>query len=263
MANLRLGHARADALVDLRQVLRLLSHPGGDAGRTEPGRAEQVAQRLRGPILGDELLDIEIDRRRLEALAILDGRDHAFGKRRLRHASAMRAAVNRGPMFRDQERALGKVEHLALLDPYRRLRPKRRTAMAAHACLMSNHAIGIGDLSQRVALVALLPATRLARATAQTARGTRLLPQTVARRRLGTVRTVLPQLPAKRGHFSLERRDLALQRSNQLLDFGGKNHPTLDSRSRPAVSKNRPIKTIQTPFHRNCGIPDSPRLGSY
>jgi hypothetical protein len=36
-------------------------------------------------------------------------------------------------------------------------------------------------------------------------------------------------LSAKIGDFSLERRDLALQRSDQLLNFGGKTHPTLDT----------------------------------
>jgi hypothetical protein len=73
MANLRLGHALADARVDLLQVLRLLGDPGDEAGRTDQRCAEQIAERLRGSILGDELLDIEIDRRRLEALAILGG----------------------------------------------------------------------------------------------------------------------------------------------------------------------------------------------
>ena len=54
----------------------------------------------------------------------------------------MRAAVDRGLMFRNHERALGKVEHLALLDPDRRLRFERPTAMAAAARLMPNHMIG-------------------------------------------------------------------------------------------------------------------------
>jgi hypothetical protein len=76
MANLRLGHALADALVNLSQFLRLLSHPGDDAGRTDQRRADEIAQRLRGPVFGDELLDIEIDRRRLEALAICVRRNH-------------------------------------------------------------------------------------------------------------------------------------------------------------------------------------------
>src|SRR5208337_2681023 len=247
MANLHLGHALADERVDLPQLLRLLSDPGHDAGRTDQRRAEQIAQRLRGPILGDELLDIEIDRRRLDALAILHGRHHAIGKRRLRLAPAIFAAVDRGLMFGDHERALGKVEHLAFLGPGRRLRIERRTAVAAGARLVSNHPIGIGDLPQRIALVALLPAARLARSAAQAASVARLLPQPVARRRPGTVGTVLTQLPAKVRHFSLKRRDLAPQRGDQLLDFGGKNHPTLDSDSSPAVSKNRPNKDLFYP----------------
>src|SRR5262245_30083523 len=148
----------------------------------------------------------------------------------------MRAAVDRDLMLRNHKRALGKVEHLALLGPGRRLRFEPRTAMAAGARLVPNHMIGIGDLPQRAALMALLPAARLARAASQAARDTRLLLQPVARRRLGTVRTVLSQLPTKIGHFSLQRSDLALQRSDQLLDFGGKIHPTLDSDSRPQVS---------------------------
>ena len=133
MANLRLGHARADECVDLPQRLRLLADPGDDAGRTDPWRAEQIAQRLRGAILGEELLDIEIDRRRLDPLALLHRRDHAIRKRRFRLAAATGATVDRRPMFRDQERALGKIEHLPLVDPDRRLRTERRTAMAAGA----------------------------------------------------------------------------------------------------------------------------------
>ena len=164
MANLHFGHALADARIDLPQIFPLLSNPGHDAGRADQRRAEKIAQSLRGPILGYELLDIEIDRRGPDALAILSGRDHSHGKRRLRLAAAMRAAVDRGLMFRNHERALGKVEHLALLDPDRRLRFERRTAMAAGARLMPNHMIGIGGLPQRAALVALLPAARLARA---------------------------------------------------------------------------------------------------
>jgi hypothetical protein len=46
-----------------------------------------------------------------------------------------------------------------------------------------------------------------------------------------------PQLSTKISDFSLEHRDLALQRSDQLLDFGGKMHPTLDSDSQPQVSQ--------------------------
>src|SRR5271157_3570472 len=184
MANLRLGHALADERVDLLQLLRLLSDPGDDAGRTDQWRAEQIAQRLRGAILGDELLDIEIDRRRLDPLAILHRRDHAIRKRRFRLAAATGATVDRCPMFRDHERALGQIEHLPLVDPDRRLRTERRTAMAAGACRVPNHAIRVADLSQRTPLVAPLTAARLARRSAQAASEAMLLLQPVARRGL-------------------------------------------------------------------------------
>ena len=163
-------------------------------------------------------------------------------------------------MFRNHERALGKVEHLALLDPDRRLRFERRTAMAAGARLMPNHMIGIGGLPQRAALVALLPAARLARAASQAARDPRFLLQPVARRRLGTVRTVLSQLSTKISDFSLEYRDLVLQRSDQLIDFGGKIHPTLQFKF-PAPSL--PSSSHRKKIRRNSGISDSPHLGSY
>ncbi len=48
-------------------------------------------------------------------------------------------------MFGDQERALGKIEHLALLNLLGRPRIERPTAMAARARLVPNHTIGIGD----------------------------------------------------------------------------------------------------------------------
>ena len=227
-SNPRLGHPDADERVDLPQRLRLLSHPGDDAGRTDQRRAEEIAERLGSPILGQKLLDIEIDRRRPEALAILGQRDHAIGKRRFRLAAATGAAVDRRLMFGDHQRPLGKVEHLALLDPDRRLRIERRTAMATGARRVLNHAIRIGDLPQRIPFVALLPAARLARAAAQAAGNARLLLQSIARRRLGTVGTVLPQLPAKLRHFSLKRRDLESQRGDQVLDFGWKNHPPVE-----------------------------------
>lgn len=204
--------------------LRLLADPGDDAGRTDQRGAEQIAQRLRGPVLGDELLDIEIDRRRLDALAILHRRDHAIGKPRPGLAPAIFAAVDRGLMFRDHERALGKIEHLAFLDSGRRLRTEGRTATATDTRRVLNHPIRIGDLPQRGALMALLPAAWPARCAAQAAGNARLRLQPVARRRPGTVRTVLPQLPAKVRHFSLKRRDLAFQRGDQFLDFDRKNH---------------------------------------
>jgi hypothetical protein len=131
MANLHFGHALADARIDQPQVFSLLSNPGHDAGRADQRRAEKIAQSLRGPILGYELLDIEIDRRGPDALAILGGRDHSHGKRRLRLAAAMRAAVDRGlaapfaglpPAARLRVRQLCRPEYAAILDEFDRRR---------------------------------------------------------------------------------------------------------------------------------------------
>src|SRR5208337_4738291 len=105
---------------------------------------------------------------------------------------------------------------------------------------------GSATCSKSAALVAGLAAARLARAAAQAARDARLLLQPVARRGLGTVRAVLPQLAAKVRHFSLKRRNPPLQRGDQLFDFGRENHPILDSDSPPVVSENPPTKLLST-----------------
>ena len=130
--------------------------------------------------------------------------------------------------------------------------------MAAGARRVPNHAIRIADLPQRTPLVALLPAARLAGATAQAAGQARLLLQPVARRGLGTVGAIPPQLPARVRHFSLKRRDLASQRGDQFLDFGRKNHPPVDSDSQPAVSNDQPNKR---PFKPAVTFSTHPGLG--
>src|SRR5258708_12301525 len=100
MADLHFGHALADARIDLPQVFSLVSNPGHDAGRADQRRAEKIAQSLRGPILGNELLDIEIDRRGPDALAILSGRDHSPGKRPLLLAPPIPPPVDRALLSR-------------------------------------------------------------------------------------------------------------------------------------------------------------------
>src|SRR5260370_27243697 len=82
MAHLHFGHALADARIDLPQVLSLLSNPGHDAGRADQRRAETIAQSSRGPILGNEFLDIEIDRPVLDALTSFSAPPHALGQPR-------------------------------------------------------------------------------------------------------------------------------------------------------------------------------------
>jgi uncharacterized peroxidase-related enzyme len=259
MANLGLGQALADGLVDVAQRSRLLSHPSDNAGRADQRRAKKIAQGLRGPILGDELMDVEVDRRGLDALAVLRRRDHAFRKRRLRYAPTMHATIDRGLMFRDQQRALGKIEHLALLDPYRRRLIERRTTMAARAGLVSNRVVGIGHLPQPAAIMALLTAARLARTTAKAAGDPRLLAQPVTRRRLGAVRAVQTQSTPKFGNLRPKPKYLRPKRSYQILNFGGKRHPTLDSDSTVYVcpnpaSETKFIKPVAFRTHLGLGV---------
>ena len=83
-------------------------------------------------------------------------------------------------MFGHQQQALGKIEHLVLFHRDCRIRTERRTAIPAGPRLMLNYEIGVGDLPQGVARVALLAAARLAGLTAQTKGGPRLLLQPVA-----------------------------------------------------------------------------------
>jgi hypothetical protein len=218
-------------------------HPVSSSWRTAACGGEQIAQGLRDAILGDQLLDIEIDRRRLDALAILGRRDDALRKGRLRHAPATPATLNRGLMFAHHQRALGNVEHLPFLDPRRPLRIEGRTAMAASAGLVSNHGVGIGDLPQSPAFVAPLATAQLTGTTAQTSRDPRLLLQPVARRRPGTVRTVQIQSTVKIGHLGPKRDYLRPRRSYQLRDFGGDIHPILGSDSPLRVSQHKLTKS--------------------
>ena len=115
--------------------------------------------------------------------------------------------------------------------------------MAARTSLMPNNGIGIGHLPQRAPFMALLAAARLARARAQASRNPRLLVQTVARRRLGAVRTVETQSSPKFGDLGTKGRYLRSQRSYQFLDFGGKRHLAFDSDSRLFVFPISPSKT--------------------
>src|SRR5665213_1287266 len=239
MTNLGLGDALADGLVDFAQGLRLLSHPSDDAGRTDQRRAEQIAQRKRGAILADHLLDVEIDRRRLEPLAILGRRDHALGKSRSRFATTVRAAMDGCAVFGHLGHARGKIEHLPFFRADHRTRAEPRATMAADGCGVLDDPVGIGDLAKRIALMALLTAARFARARAQAAENARLLLQSAARGRLRAIGAVQPQPPPKLGVLRTKHFDLALQRRNQFFEFGRK-HSTLESENARDVAPNRP-----------------------
>ena len=74
MADLGPADAGPESAIDSFQSLRLFSHPGDDASRAGERSLEQILERLRRPILGQKkLLHVEIDRRRLDAFAVLAG----------------------------------------------------------------------------------------------------------------------------------------------------------------------------------------------
>ena len=112
MADLGFSHPPLDGAIDAVQMRSLLARPGGQARRTDMGRADEVRKRLRRPVLRQKLLDVEIDRRRPDAFAILRRRDHPVGKLGPRHAPAMRAGVNHGLALGHLDQPLGQVEHL-------------------------------------------------------------------------------------------------------------------------------------------------------
>ena len=193
MAHRSLRHERGDPRRHSPEFLGLPLAPGDDAVRTKRRRAEQVGHRLRDPVLGNELLNVEIDRRRSDARAILSWRDHPLRENRRGLAAAAGAAIDHRLMFGDLESRLGRIEHLPLLNPRDHRCRQSGQAMATGLRFVPLDDVGLCDLLQRVAGVSRLPAARLVRLAAQAAGNARRLLQAVARGRLAAVRAVLVQ----------------------------------------------------------------------
>ncbi len=186
-AHPRRGGERADPPGDRRKRAGLSPHPVHHARGSDGRNAEEVGERLRRPVLGDQLLRMQIDGRRAQTLAILRRRLHACGKGRPRAPAAAGAGIDGPPMLGDFDPLRRQVEDLARLRFPRHRKREAGAAMAAGARLVQHDPVRIGDPLERIALVARLPAARLAGRFAQ---ARRLLPQAVARRRLRTRRTV-------------------------------------------------------------------------
>jgi len=158
-------------------------------------------------------------------------------------------------MFRDAQQALGKIEHLP---PLRALDPcgkEPRPAMNADLGCVLDCLVRLAPLAQRAAPMTRLAPARLVRPAAKAARKAWLLPQPVARRRLGARRAVKVQSPPKLGHLRQQRfilapqiRALAPKRLDQLANPGRWNHPNLDSHFHPRSSRKiRPPQTFSSP----------------
>ena len=121
------------------------------------------------------MLDVEIDRRRSQALAILRRRAHLGRERRPRLATAMGAGVDRDLVLRHLDQPLGQIEDLARLHADLHRSCERPLAMAARRRFVPDNPVGRRHPPQRIALVPGLPAARLARPAAKAAGNARLL----------------------------------------------------------------------------------------
>ena len=226
-AHRRRRDAGADAAPDRLQRLGLAANPARHARPAGRRRPEQVLQDLRGPFFGHELLGVEIDRRRLEAFAVLGRRNRPLGEGGAGAPPAGRAVVDRRAVLGHDQRLLRKIEDLTLLLADLQIRRESRPAMRADLGCVLDDRVRLGDLAQRVAVVALLTSARLARARAQALEHPRLLLRPVARGRLGAVGAVQPQPPSKLGVLRPKRCVLASEQVDQLHGLGRKNHSTL------------------------------------
>ena len=87
----RRRHAFAKGAIDRLQRFGLGSNPTGHARPAGRRRVKSLAA-LRNALFGDLLLRVEVDRRRLDALAILGRRDDAIGEGRARLTPTARQA---------------------------------------------------------------------------------------------------------------------------------------------------------------------------
>ena len=115
---------------------------------------------------------------------------------------------------------------------------------------MLDHMVGFGDLAESLAVVTGLSARRPARTLAQAADPRRLL-QTIARRRLGTVRAVQPKPTLQPGDPRLQSRGLRQKRfiqRNKLfprgLDRRFASYPILESEPESPVENTLPQPKI-------------------
>ena len=177
------------------QATRCAIDPVGHAGRAQTGRTEEVAQELADPIFRDQLLNIAVDRRRPNALAVLHVRGHAIGKGGRRRGSAMGTTINRCLMLGDLQARRGHVEHLTFLRPLDHLCRQAMLTGATILSFMSLHKVWRWRLAQGVASVAGLAATFLAGLATQAARRRLLRP--ITRRRFAAIAAVPGHLPAQ------------------------------------------------------------------
>ena len=179
---LRISHV-LELILRLKQICNFCPETG-DSAKLDDLRRRLDEFRVYG---ANQLLQMEIDRRRTQPPAILRRRLHPVGKGRRRPPAAAGAGVDQTPMLGDLDQFLRQIEDLARLHVPRHRGRQAGAATPAGARLVNDDPVRIGDPLERIALVAGLSPAGLAGRFAQ---ARRLLPQAVARRRLRTRRTV-------------------------------------------------------------------------
>ena len=174
------------------------AHPR-DARRRQPG-PEQILHQCGQAVLGQELVVRQVDHHGSDPTAVLNRAGDAVGKGSPSLRAAMPATAAMRPMLRDhQGPGLGQVENLTGAVAGGHIRRQSRTTPPARLGIMIDAGVGIGDLAQGLALVALLPARLAIRFSAKAPGASLLLPrrrfvQSIAGRRLAAVRAVKAKL---------------------------------------------------------------------
>ena len=122
MPHRRRGQPRRDLRHNGRPCFGFPFAPGRDAGRAQQRGAKQIVHDLADAVLGDQVLRVEIDRRRPDARAVLHMRRHLVRERRAGHTMAARAGVDPRLVLGHLQPGLRHLEHC---------RASTRVAMAA------------------------------------------------------------------------------------------------------------------------------------
>ena len=190
MAHRGLSHQGRDMRLDWRQFRCLLRAPTHDAGWTQGAGAKQIAHNFADPVFGNQMLDVEIQHRRADPVAILDMRGDRGRERRPRRAAAARAGVDVPLMLDHLQPRRHQIEHLTLLNAADHRISERGWTMRPRRRGMVFNLVRLGHWPQRLATMSNLATAPLARPPAKAPLDPRLLAQTIARRRLATRRTV-------------------------------------------------------------------------
>ena len=225
--------------------------PGDGRGRQL--HPEEIGHQLDQTLLGQQLVVQEIEHERADPRAVLHRRVDAVRKQRTRLRAASSAPAIVRTMLGDDERPrLGQIEHLPGAVADARVRIQARAAPGAGRRVMIDHDVGIGDLPQRLAFVALLPARFLAGPVPQ-ARYPRRLLQPITRRRLAAVRTVQPEPALELRQPRLQRRILGLQGRDQREKVVHRWRTRRRFASHPML-ESEPVSSVERIFSPNPAV---------